>query len=265
LERVRLATFNLLHGISLKDGAVDTDRLRASAAELDADVVGLQEVDRDQDRSGGVDQTAVVAEALGAAYWQFVPAVHGTPGTSRSWTPATTAVGEPTQGPTYGVGLVSRLPVRAWWARRFAPAPFRLPLLVPGDERPRLMVIPDEPRVAVAALIDGPHGPFTVVTAHLSFVPGFNVSQLRRITRWVARMPGPVFLAGDLNLPGSIPRLASGWTSLARGATYPAYEPRVQFDHVLASGLADDAVRGVRILELAVSDHRAVGVDLDLS
>ena len=262
---MRLATFNLLHGISLRDGAVDTDRLRASAAELDADIVGLQEVDRDQERSGGVDQTSVVAEALGAEHWRFVPSVHGTPGTSKSWTASTTTVGDPTEGPTYGIGLVSRLPVRAWWARRFRPAPFRLPLLVPGDGRPQLMVIPDEPRLAVAALVEGPHGPFTVVTAHLSFVPGFNVAQLRRITRWVARMPGPVFLLGDLNLPGAIPHLASGWTSLARGATYPAYDPKVQFDHILAKGLEVDAAHDVRILELPISDHRAVSVDVTLS
>ena len=48
--------------------------------EIDADVIGLQEVDRFQPRSGGVDQTAVVADALGAEHWRFVPALHGTPG-----------------------------------------------------------------------------------------------------------------------------------------------------------------------------------------
>jgi endonuclease/exonuclease/phosphatase family metal-dependent hydrolase len=262
---MRFATFNLLHGISLRDGLVEVERLRESARLLDADILGLQEVDRGQDRSGGVDQTQVIAEELGARYARFVPAVHGTPGTSKSWTPATSGVDDVVGGPTYGIGLVSRLPVRHWWARRFPPAPFRLPLLVPGQPRPRLMAIPDEPRVGIAALVEGPHGPFTVVTAHLSFVPGYNVRQLRSLTRWVARMPQPVLVLGDLNLPGRVPPLVSGWTSLARAATYPAYRPRVQFDHVLALGLAADAVRDVEVLTLPVSDHCALAVDLDLS
>jgi endonuclease/exonuclease/phosphatase family metal-dependent hydrolase len=264
---MRVATFNLLHGVSLRDGLVEVDRLRESARLLDADVVGLQEVDRGQARSGCVDQTAVVAEELEAAHWRFVPAVHGTPGTARvrTWRPAGTGVDEEVSGPTYGIGLVSRRPVRRWWARRFPPAPFRLPLLVPAQPRPRLVVVPDEPRVAIAALIDGPHGPFTVVTAHLSFVPGYNVRQLRTLARWVARMPQPVLILGDLNLPGRVPQLASRWASLARAATYPAFAPRVQFDHVLALGLAAEAVRDVQVLTLPVSDHCALVVDLELS
>ncbi len=79
-----------------------------------------------------------------------------------------------------------------------------------------------------------------MVTTHLSFVPGYNVRQLRALVRWVARMPGPVFLLGDLNLPGALPRLVTGWRQLARQPTYPAYGPRVQFDHVLAHGWAED-------------------------
>jgi endonuclease/exonuclease/phosphatase family metal-dependent hydrolase len=258
---MRVATFNLLHGLSLGDGLVEVGRLRESARILNADILGLQEVDRGQERSGGVDQTAVVAAELGAAHWRFVPALHGTPGAA--WTPARSALDDEADGPTYGIGLVSRLPVRRWWVRRFAAAPFRLPLLVPTHPRPRLMAIPDEPRVAMAALVDGPYGPFTVLTAHLSFVPGYNVRQLRSMTRWAARMPQPVLLLGDLNLPGPLPQLASRWTSLGRAATYPAYGPRVQFDHVLALGLGTAAVSQVQALTLPVSDHCALVVDLE--
>ncbi|MGK5523302.1 endonuclease/exonuclease/phosphatase family protein, partial [Micromonospora sp. URMC 107] len=55
---MRLATFNLLHGRSLADGLVDPDRLTAAVTALDADVLALQEVDRDQSRSGKLDLTA---------------------------------------------------------------------------------------------------------------------------------------------------------------------------------------------------------------
>ena len=120
---VRVATFNLLHGRSVAHGGVDVEDLRAAAAEIDADVVGLQEVDRHQERSGVVDQTAEVAAALGAEHWRFAPSLNGTPGADEAWTRSRDDDGATTTGPTYGVGLVSRLPVRSWEVRRFGPAP----------------------------------------------------------------------------------------------------------------------------------------------
>jgi endonuclease/exonuclease/phosphatase family metal-dependent hydrolase len=137
-----------------------------------------------------------------------------------------------------------------------------LPLKVPG--RRGLTGVSDEPRIGVAAVVEGPAGPFTVVTAHLSFVPGWNVAQLRALAEWARGFPGPRLLIGDLNLPGALPRLTSRWTQLARVPTYPSWRPRVQFDHVLADGIGEAAVRHVEALRLPVSDHCALVVDLVL-
>jgi endonuclease/exonuclease/phosphatase family metal-dependent hydrolase len=265
---VRVATFNLLHGRSLADGNVDESALRDAAATLDADVLGLQEVDRGQARSHLVDQTAAVADALGARHWHFVPALRGTPGTERGWTPSSDDDSDvanndiENRGPTYGVGLVSRLPVQSWHVRRFRPAPVGMPLMVPGLRG--LTYVHDEPRVGVAAVLDGPSGPLTVVTAHLSFMPGWNVAQLRTLARWARELPGPRLLIGDFNLPGALPRLTTRWAQLARAATYPSWRPRVQFDHVLADGIDESAVRDVQVMRLCVSDHCALAVDLDI-
>ena len=258
---MRIATFNILHGRSVAHGGVEEAELRAAARELDADVLGLQEVDRHQERSQLVDQTAAVAEELGAAHWRFVPAVNGTPGRVVTWAPSQDDDGATTTGPTYGVGLVSRLPVRDWRVRRFRPAPVSMPLMVPGTKG--LASVPDEPRVAVAAVIETPRGLLTVVTAHLSFVPGWNVAQLRTLTGWARDLPAPRLLIGDLNLPGPVPQWVSGWVQLARITTYPAHRPRVQFDHVLADGITPSSVHSVRSLQLPVSDHCALAVDLD--
>lgn len=259
---MRVATFNLLHGRSLTHGGVDVEDLRAAARELDADVIGLQEVDRHQERSGVVDQTAEVAAALGAEHWRFVPAVSGTPGTLASWSLPPDDDGTAITGPMYGVGLVSRLPVRSWSVRRFGPAPVSMPLMVPGSRG--LTRVPDEPRAAVAAVLDGPAGPMTALTAHLSFVPGWNVAQLRALRTWAGSFPAPRLLLGDFNLPGAVPRLVTRWTQLARVATYPSWRPRVQFDHVLADGISEAAVHDVRAPRLPVSDHTALVVDLRL-
>ena len=264
MNPLRIGTFNLLHGIAMGPAPTDPDLLRTAAVELGADVLGIQEVDRHQERSGSVDQTAEIADAVGAAHWRFVPVVHGTPGEERGWHEGVHDDGENTDGPTYGIGMVSRLPVLSWRVKRFPAAPFAIPLVVPGPNRPRIVRIPDEPRAALAAVVDGPRGPFTVMTAHLSFVPGYNVRQLRAIARWAERFPGPVLLAGDFNLPGSLPRRITGWRALADGATYPSMNPKVQFDHVLAHGLRQDAVVSSQVHRLAVSDHCGLSVDLDL-
>jgi endonuclease/exonuclease/phosphatase family metal-dependent hydrolase len=260
---MRVATWNLLHGTALPEGTVDADRLAAAVRHLDADVIGLQEVDRAQPRSGGVDQAALVADAGGARWWRFVPTVLGTPA-QPGWRPAEVDDGSLVDGPTYGVALVSRWPVRAWHVRRFAAAPGRLPLLVPGPGgRPRVVVVPDEPRAAVAAVLDAPGGPMSVVVTHLSFVPGFNVRQLRAIVRWTAGLPRPCLLVGDLNLPGGLPARISGWRQLLRAATYPSWAPRAQLDHVLADGLDPTTVRHASARQLDVSDHCAAVVDLE--
>ena len=254
---MRLATLNLLNGMSLSDRRVDAARLRTAVQELAPDVVGLQEVDRGQLRSAGLDQTREVAEALGCAHWRFLPALVGTPG--GAWRAATDADDE-TAEPAYGIGLVSRWPVRSWTVVRLAAAPVRSPIVLPGTRR--LIWLQDEPRVGLAAVVETPRGPMTVATTHLSFVPIWNGVQLRTLTTALAGLPGPRVLLGDLNMPPPFPRSLTGWTALARTPTYPAWEPRVQLDHVLGSG-ALPPVRRVESPELAVSDHRALLVELE--
>lgn len=234
MSKLRIATFNLLHGQPLaNDGsplpfpAEAGDPLDEAVASLDADVLALQEVDRYQERSGLTDQTAVAAKAMGAADWRFAAALHGRPAPVAGWLrdPAVPGlqvygpdeVGTALELPSYGTALLTRLPVRHWQARRFAPAPFGLPLRVAG--RRGLTPVPDEPRAALAAVLEGPSGPFTVVATHLSFVPGWNMAQLAGIRRWIADLPRPYLVLGDFNLVGAVPRtVLGGATALDRGA-----------------------------------------------
>nr|MDT0657667.1 endonuclease/exonuclease/phosphatase family protein [Micromonospora sp. DSM 115978] len=258
---MRLATFNLLHGRSPHDGLVDQDRLAAAVTALDADVLALQEVDRDQTRSGHLDQTAVAARALGAPAHRFAAAIVGTPGERfRPLTHDDDGHGEP----CYGVGLVSRYPVRSWQVTRLPCTPVRSPVYVAGPGG-GLTLLHDEPRVVLAAILDTPHGPLTVAATHLSFVPGWNLRQLRQVVRALRALPPPRILLGDLNMPAGVARLVSGWRVLGRRPTYPAQAPRVQLDHVLADprgGGALPPVTAVRAPEATISDHRALVVDL---
>jgi endonuclease/exonuclease/phosphatase family metal-dependent hydrolase len=271
VSAVRLASFNLLSGRSPAEGIAEPERLASAVAALDADVVALQEVDRHQDRSGAVDQAALAADALGAVDHRFVGLVHGTPGEA-GWLAAprppggrrggrSAAPDPPPDGPTYGVALLLRMPVESWHVLHLDPPRGRYPVPIPAP-RLRLLWIPDEPRAVVAAVLRSPR--MTVACTHLSFVPGVNVFQLRRARRWLAELPGPRVLLGDLNLPGGLPARLTGWTPLVSGPTFPAPAPRVQLDHLLADGLpAGWHARG-EVLELPVSDHRAVLAELTL-
>ena len=253
---MRLATLNLLNGMSLSDRSVTPGRLREAVQALRPDVVGLQEVDRFQPRSHSADLTAQVADALGTPHWRFVPALVGTPG--GTWRAAVDDDGASDEA-AYGIGLVSRWPVRSWHVTRLSASPLRSPVLLPGSKQ--VVWLQDEPRVGLAAVVETPAGVMTIATTHLSFVPLWNGKQLRTLTADLARLPGPRVLLGDLNMPPPFPRVLTGWRVLAKTATYPAWDPRIQLDHVLGSGELPP-VSSVECPELAVSDHRGLLVEL---
>lgn len=294
---MRFATFNVLHGRTLRDGRpVSVPPARAgipladAVTALGADVLALQEVDRLQERSGYVDQAHVAAVAAGAREWRYASAVHGRAVPGKGWVLDPSEPGLRVHGPqdasaqgdvpSHGIALLSRLPVREWRARRFAPAPLAMPLRVPG--RPGLTVSRDQPRAALAAVVSAERGLLTVVAVHLSFVPGWNIRQLLAVRDWIADLPRPHVLLGDFNLIGPIPRLAlgtaefvaplagraprptgpGGWRDLARVRTYPSHRPVVQFDHVLVSGTSRCTPVAASAPRLPVSDHRPVVVDL---
>lgn len=269
---MRIATVNLLHGRSLTDGLVDTGRMISAVGDLRASLVGLQEVDRNQHRSGNVDQTSVIARSMATGSedvsYRFVPAIIGEPGAR--WTTAASA--DPLSGhdlasgdglpPAYGIGLISLVPVESWHVIRLPAAPVRSPILLPGTRRP--MMLPDEPRVALVAVLRDGVAPFrTVATTHLSFVPGWNLRQLRQVLRALGGLPGPRILLGDLNLPHAVAsRSSRRWTSLAAVPTYPGPDPRIQFDHVMTDSTSVAAGSSSSAVAMTISDHRALVTEI---
>jgi endonuclease/exonuclease/phosphatase family metal-dependent hydrolase len=253
---MRLATFNILHGRSVEDGVVDLDRLRQAVRTIDADILAMQEVDCDQPRSDMADLTAVAAEAMGAVSHRFVAALSGTPGAT--WIAATGQEQPGTAG--YGVSLLSRYPARNWQVLRLPRIPMRFPMFLPGPGR--VMVVREEPRAVVIAQLDTPGGPLTVANTHLSFVPGWNRVQLRRLRRDLAGFPGPRILMGDLNMTPPTPVQRTGMRSLGTAPTFPAQEPSRQLDHILVD---DDRMTPVACSAplVPVSDHRPLVVDID--
>lgn len=255
---VRLVSLNIASG-RRADGTYGLARTGRELAGLGADVVAVQEVDRGLARSGRTDQAAELAAACGRDWSAtFAAALHGTPGPGAGARPSRSTLRDE---PSYGVALLTRLPVLDTRELRMAPARGRLPIALPPGTRPRIWFMPDEQRVALAAVLAGPEGPMTVVATHLSFAPVRAARQLRSLRRWAEDLPRPLVLLGDLNLVGSWPARLTGWQPLVRARTFPAPAPRLQLDHVLADGALHPAGRAEAVT-VGDGDHRAVVVDV---
>lgn len=254
---MRMATFNILHGRSLDDGQVNLERLSSCIRRLDPDVLALQEVDCDQPRSSLADLTAIAAAAMGAASHRFVAAISGTPGAT--WMAATGS--EQPGTAAYGIALLSRYPAISWQVLRLPRIPMRFPMYLPGPNR--IQMVDEEPRAAMVAQLDTPVGVLTVANTHLSFVPGWNRIQLRRLIRDLRGLPGPRVLMGDLNMTPPAPARRSGLRALASARTFPLHCPDRQLDHILTDHddlVATDVVTPV----LPISDHRPLVIDVSL-
>jgi len=251
---MRVATFNILNGRAPADDRVDMGRFADAVKALDADVLGLQEVDRNLPRSAHADLTAVAAEAMGAIEHRFVAALSGSPGVA--WIAATGE--EQPDSAAYGVGFLSRYPVIGWEVVRLAPVPTRVPMWFRGSRTP--VWVRDEPRVAVVATVETPYGEVSFVNTHLSFIHWWNGRQLHTVTRALEHCTRPLVLMGDLNMGPERAAAATRMRPLATHPTFPVDDPREQIDHVLVDGSLEPARSCARLLPL--SDHRALVVDL---
>ena len=255
-------------------GKTDPSALTHAIQSLDSDIYGLQEVDHFLPRSQSRPQMRDIAESLGARDWAMGPSVIGTPG--ESWRKKhnhepeiiTNASPHPElMHECYGIGIVSKIPVISWHRLNLGNSPLGLPLVVPGDEsgkgKPRFIYVKDEPRLALAAVLENG---FTVINTHLSFVPGFNLAQLRRVKTWgrqLAESTGTrAIVVGDLNLPKNLPIVASDWKSLVTQNTYPSWGGKIQFDYILSQDLAFGEYSVRNFAPTGVSDHLPIGVEI---
>jgi endonuclease/exonuclease/phosphatase family metal-dependent hydrolase len=190
---------------------------------------------------------------MGAVSHRFVAAISGTPGAT--WMAAT---GDEQPGTAaYGIALLSRFPALSWQVLRLPRIPMKFPMYLPGPGR--VQIVDEEPRAAMLARFDTALGELTVANTHLSFVPGWNRVQLRRLTRDLRGFPGPRVLMGDLNM--SVPGRWARLRPLATAATFPIDAPDRQLDHILTDDarLVADACSAPA---LSISDHRPLIVDV---
>jgi endonuclease/exonuclease/phosphatase family metal-dependent hydrolase len=200
------------------------------------DLVLLQEVDRNTERSGNVDQLAVLAQLTG---------FHSAFGRTLFY-----------QGGEYGIAILSRWPVTADTLHSLPVAP---PQPRAGGSY--------EPRGALHAVIEAPTGSIQLLNTHLDASPAddYRLQEVDALKQLLSRLAGggAVVLGGDFNAtPESVvlQRVSEGewrdaWELCGQGAgfTYPAKAPATRIDYlVLPGSLECDAGR---VIPTKASDH----------
>ena len=271
---MRITSWNLLHGQGARSFRAVADALDVGNSDF---VIGVQEVDAFQDRSDQVFQVADLASELSAKHFAFVRCVIGTPGfkwrkvkSDEAILITNTSSANDDNPPSYGIGLITNIPVTKWEVLALGKSVIGLPLIFPagdrnGSSKPKLrfIYVKDEPRYAVAAQLENG---FTVVNMHLSFVPFVNLFQLRKIKKWAKKLSQQygtqVLIMGDLNLPKGIPAIWSNWNSLITQNTYPSWGAKIQFDYILSNTLKVSQYEALDTVITGISDHLPIRVKI---
>lgn len=208
-----------------------------------ADLVLLQEVDRNTQRSGPTDQPAVLARLTG-----YSVAFGRTIGF---------------QGGDYGIALLSRWPIRR---------DTLIPLAVP----PGRTTEGREQRGVLMAVVDAPGGPLAVLNTHLDAAgeDTWRAQEIAGVLRAAATVDAgvPLLLGGDLNALPESPLhqtlaqagFRDAWPGCGAGdaRTFPVNAPARRIDYVYLRG--DVRCVDARVLAEYASDHRPLLVRIRL-
>ncbi len=227
--RIRVASYNI-HQCVGRDGCRDADRIAAVLREIDADIVGLQEVDSDPAGFRDSRQMDYIASMTGYE--------------------AVAGFNIRDEDRHYGNALLSRFPVQA-------------------VQRHDLSVAGLEPRGAIDAEVHVLEGRLRVVVTHLGLRLRERRAQSQRLLRALRPSALPLLLLGDLNewLPalGVLGEFRRFFGRAPSPASFPAHRPLLALDRIFCSppGRICAMQSHRSALTLQASDHLPVVAELE--
>jgi endonuclease/exonuclease/phosphatase family metal-dependent hydrolase len=241
---LRVATYNI-HAGAGEDNVFDLTRTARSLRALNADVIGLQEVDVHWGtRSNFVDEARELAERLHMRAF-FAPIYDVEPATAGA------------ARRQFGVAVLSRYPVLHAENREITRLSTQTPNPVPA---------PAPGFADVTVNVRGAH--VHIYSTHLDYRsdPSVRRAQITDMLNVLDADSGPKVLVGDFNAEPQAAELMALWqyglqdAAPNGGSTYPARDPLKRIDLVAVS--ADITVLGARDVAATASDHRPVVADL---
>jgi len=221
---LRILSYNIHHGRGT-DGKLDLERIAGVITNSQADLVALQEVDKNTVRTLGVHQAEELARLTGMKF------VYG--------------AAMPYQGGEYGQAILSRWSMTETSVHQLPQLPQR------------------EPRIAVAARIEPLNLWF--VTTHLDHqLEDVRVQQAYQLHKLFSEKKLPVILAGDFNARSTSPTMGvfKDWIDAAADnpqPTIPSETPRARIDYILLRPERAWKIVETQVLDEPIaSDHRPV-------
>jgi len=231
---IRLASFNIRRGTDATD-RVRLAELRRACESLDADILGLQEVERGRWSSRLLDQAAYVARRRRYKH-VFASARPG------RWLRG------------YGNALLARGKIRDVDIRT-------LPRLT--DRQQRVVLLASVELAELSASVAVTH--LQHYPARFAHLPDEAPEQLEALLGWFEERPRPRVLLADLNLaPDRVHSVLAdaGFTVATTGPASPAHAPTRQVDYIAVDGLTIES--SWVATAASVSDHRPIVADVGL-
>lgn len=225
----RVMSYNIQHGRGI-DGIQDLQRIRDVIRQSEAELVGLQEVDKhNPDRSHNVDQAQWLANELNmhcvyAANLDQEPAA----GQDQRW--------------QYGVAILSKYPVTE--SHHYFLSSF-------GDEQ----------RGLLEAIIEIQGVPVHFYTTHLGLTAEQREVQVREIIDIAKKASGPKIIVGDFNAEPSSAEMdlfsteySDAFSGKPHVETIPSNNPTRRIDYIFASAIQTEFISS-NVMNTQASDH----------
>ncbi len=226
-QEISIMTYNIHHGANAS-GKPTLDSLGKFLRASQVDVIGLQEVDSVCNRSGQVDQPAILGAISGLDHYFTRHFAY--------------------QGGAYGQGLLSALPVSG--IRNF-----RLPVY-PLEEGKDVSVL-------LADILVEENKQFTIGVLHLDYRSA--ESRMHQIEILIASLADirNLVLIGDFNARPDSPEMKRlgtefEWLTASHDPSFPAVNPNRRIDFVMVRKDCEIRILSEAIVDVPFSDHLPV-------
>lgn len=230
-QSLKLASYNIKHGRNMKNKM----NLQATAnklKEFKADIIALQEVDKNCSRSGKIDQAKFIAEAL-SMHHKFAKFMDY-------------------QGGEYGLALLSKYPIH--------------------ETKVHHLPAGAEPRVALEIIVEPTKGKkASFICIHFDYTSEEKRQpQIKALLKALENTNHPIALMGDFNatpMSESIALFQKNWFNVPKRGnqlTFPSDNPKVEIDYFMLKGFKTEKTTCKVIEETAISDHRPIVTNVEM-